>query len=211
VRKLKESSIETAIQIEDSELYHQIGAADRRRAEEAFMELFRRHGSRAVEYATRLMGGDQAKGEDIAQMVWEKIVTIAPQNPRVTHFRAWLLTVVRHTAFRALKKFSNKNELLESKPLDDSEEFKDHPDTQQITVETILVNRVSVQRLYELIDGLPDLQRLAILGWMAEDVSQAELADSLGVSYTGLGVLIHRAKKALEQALQQEARLESQS
>lgn len=175
----------------DVELMKKIARGDSR----AFRELFERHSGKVVGYATRLMGGDAVKAEDISQSAWIKIVKAAPSYEPRADFSAWLFTIVRNTAFNELRSVKREatTEFVEEACAEEA--------LSRESIEEQLIQKNRVEKIQKEMDQLPAQQRLALTVWLTEDVSYDDLAVLLGVSVSSVKSLLFRARKNLEMAL----------
>jgi len=68
--------------------------------EHLIRELYDAHAGMLLGYVRRLLGGDQARAEDVVQetllRAWRHPQALDPDRPGGTSVRAWLLTVARH-------------------------------------------------------------------------------------------------------------------
>jgi RNA polymerase sigma-70 factor (ECF subfamily) len=130
---------------------------------------------------------DPATAEDILQDVFVKI------QSRLDHLRApaklqsWLYLIARNAIIDHYRKTRATSELPESlltEPPEDSSEACELKDA-----------------LRQMIDGLPDVYRDAIVLTEFEGLTQKELADRLGISLSGAKSRVQRAREQLKQLL----------
>ena len=130
---------------------------------------------------------DPATAEDILQDVFVKI------QSRLDHLRApaklpsWLYLIARNAIIDHYRKTRATSELPESlltEPPEDSSEVCELRGA-----------------LRQMIDGLPDIYRDAIVLTEFEGLTQKELADRLGISLSGAKSRVQRAREQLKQML----------
>jgi RNA polymerase sigma-70 factor (ECF subfamily) len=130
---------------------------------------------------------DPATAEDILQDVFVRI------QRRLDHLRApaklqgWLYLIARNAIidhYRTTRKTSELPESLLAEPPTDSAEACELKDA-----------------LRQMIEGLPDAYREAIMLTEFEGLTQKELADRLGISLSGVKSRVQRARGQLKQML----------
>jgi RNA polymerase sigma-70 factor, ECF subfamily len=146
-----------------------------------------------AEFATRLgrfiraRVADPATAEDILQDVFVRI------HQRLDHLRApaklqsWLYLIARNAIIDHYRKTRETSELPESllaKPPEDSSDACELKDA-----------------FRQMIDGLPDLYREAIVLTELEGLTQQELANRLGISLSGAKSRVQRARGQLKRML----------
>jgi len=158
--------------------------------ERALTELMSRHLTRIHRVAARILG-DQALAEDVAQTVFLKTWTMAPNweagNARLL---SWMLRVTTHQCYDMIKKKS---------PIytDDVPEMTDNADMADIQ---IISNETSVQVKHAL-NTLPDRQKTALTLSYYEGLSQKDGADIMDITVGAYESLLVRARKALKNTL----------
>ncbi|MCC7404913.1 MAG: RNA polymerase sigma factor [Bdellovibrionales bacterium] len=175
----------------DDELMQRLAQGDQR----AFAELFERHAGKILGYACRLVG-DQARAEDVSQDVWFRIVKTAPSYQGSGHFIAWAFTLTRNRALNSIRDAKKLDEALAG---GSGDELVDLPDRDDL--EEKIMKLAEVERVKNAIDKLPEVQRVALVSWLTEDLSYDELAAQLGTSVPAVKSLLFRARRSLEQAL----------
>jgi len=158
--------------------------------ERALTELMSRHLTRIHRVAARILG-DQALAEDVAQTVFLKTWTMAPNweagNARLL---SWMLRVTTHQCYDMIKKKS---------PIytDDVPEMTDNADMADIQ---IISNETSVQVKHAL-NTLADRQKTALTLSYYEGLSQKDGADIMDITVGAYESLLVRARKALKNTL----------
>lgn len=179
---------------EDLALMKRVGAGDQR----AFEELLQRHQHAVVGTVARLLGGDVATAEDVAQQVFVKLWKHAANYRPEAKFTTYLYTIVRHMVFnesrrRARKPVVSMEEREESVGFEASDESGASPDGD------LMLKELQV-RVAKEVEKLPEQQRLA-MSMRQEGLSYEEIAEVLDVSVPAIKSVIFRARTTLKSAL----------
>ena len=175
----------------DATLMARIAAGDRR----AFDVFARRHVSKCLAAAQRVLG-NLSDAEDVVQdvllRVWDHATTWRGTEARAT---TWLYRIVVNLCLdRARRKpFA---------PLEDAGDPHDPSPDALARLERAETKR----RVGEAIGRLPERQRAALVLSYFDGLSNAEAAQVLGVSVSGLEALLVRARRALRGRLADENR-----
>ena len=108
--------------------------------------------------------------------------------------RSWLLTIVRHAAYTALRKRGAREQFL------DSEMLEAVPDPAP-NVEQILERAADIEVVRAAIAQLPDEFREVIVLREMENLSYKEVADVVGVPIGTVMSRLARGRRALQQIL----------
>ena len=170
----------------DHELVRLIGSGK----EQAFAELFARHGALVLGYARRFVARQEI-AEEISQDVWVKVVKQA------VHFKGegvvpWLLAITRNASLDFLR--SRDRSSLSFEQLSETREFED---LSRESVEALLVDAERMKELRSALEGLPDAQRAALMMWMTEEMSYEQIARELATSVASVKSLLFRARQTL--------------
>lgn len=153
--------------------------------------LVERLAPRVARYATRLLGGDSAEGEDVAQEALIRLWRAAPGwragEARVT---TWLYRVVTNLVIDRLRARTRRPVV----PLSDGGE--EAPDSAPLP-EARLIAAERRTTLEVALASLPERQRGAVVLRHVEGLSNPEIAAILGTSVEAVESLIARAKRAL--------------
>lgn len=146
---------------------------------------------RVFAHALRLLGGDRAEAEDIAQEAMLRLWRVAPHwrqgEARVT---TWLYRVVANLCTDRLRK-------ARAVALDDVAEPPD--DTPGALSE--IEDRQRVVALNAALDSLPDRQRQAVILRHMEGLGNPEIAEVMDISTEAVESLTARGKRALSATL----------
>jgi RNA polymerase sigma-70 factor, ECF subfamily len=154
--------------IEDAELMRRVGDGDRG----AFEALYDRHAPVVLGVARRMVGGDRAAAEDVAQeaflTLWRSrgayTATLSPP-------RSWLLTLTRNRAIDALRR--RHGQVYE--PLGADHDQRAAPDH----TENEVLLRTDCADLRTALAALPGGQRRVLELSYFSDLSQSEIATEL--------------------------------
>ncbi|MBV8168392.1 MAG: RNA polymerase sigma factor [Alphaproteobacteria bacterium] len=175
----------------DEVLMTRVGQGDR----PAFQVLVQRHLQRSLDLARR-MTANASDAEEVAQEAFLRVWTTASRwRPEGAAFRTWLYRIVVNLCLdRARRKpFA---------PLEDAGDPHDPSPDALARLERAETKR----RVGEAIGRLPERQRAALVLSYFDGLSNAEAAQVLGVSVSGLEALLVRARRALRGRLADENR-----
>ena len=147
------------------------------------------------EYAPRIrrfvlsLSGDAAIAEDITA---ETFVRVWSTRERVRHdtLRAFLFTIARNLFLQGTRGRSRQRELT-----DTAADPSPGPDA-------VAIGRLDLGRVHAALAALDEADRAAILLRAQEDLSYAEIGQSLGITPAAARVRVHRARKRLHLALE---------
>lgn len=176
----------------DGELIAAAAVGDR----SAFERLVMRHAAAVLRLAT-IVTGDPVSAEDAAQQAFLSAFRDAKSFRAEASFRAWLLTITRHAAYRVSKKQS-REEPMGDEPLMplglEAGWGSDDPEALAIAAE----RRDLLQRALESLSAA-DQEVLALRD--IEGLHGAEAAEVLGIGERALKSRLHRARLRLAVAL----------
>ena len=171
----------------------------------AFEELVLRYQARLVTILRHLVG-DADQAEDLAQEVFMRVYRSRKSYEPGAKFATWLFTIANHAAANALRTRSRRPEVMLSPlesgatgvtPLDVMLQASSGlmPARQLANAEIRDVVRVAIESLNER-------QRLAVLLNKFENMSYADIADTMNLSTQAVKSLLSRARVNLHQVLQ---------
>jgi RNA polymerase sigma-70 factor (ECF subfamily) len=155
----------------------------------AFRILSRRHVGAASALARRIVGND-AVAEELVQEAFLRVWLNAPRWRPDAAFRTWLYRIVINLCLNERRRPSTSPLGIAGDPPDPTPP----PDAE-------LAIRERDKVVADAIAALPARQRAAIVLTYHQGLSNAEAADALDTSVSGLETLLVRAKRALRAAL----------
>jgi RNA polymerase sigma-70 factor (ECF subfamily) len=176
-------------QLSDEQLLQRAGDGDAA----AFTELVRRHHRALIQFAYRLLGGrDMHAAEDLAQHVfleaWKRAADFEPRAKVTT----WLFRIATNACL-------NRRRYLRPRiaaPLDAdiASPAADGPAN--------VVGEEASHSVRTAIAALPDQQRAVIVLRHYHDLSYAQIAEIIGSSPAAVDSMLHRARAALRDQLE---------
>ena len=170
---------------------HELMARVARGDQGAFRALSRRHAGAALGLA-RTIVGNEAVAEELVQEAFLRVWLHAPRWRPDAAFRTWLYRIVINLCL-------NEKRRTSPLPLDAAGD----PADPAPGAETKLAERERDRLVAAAVAALPARQRAAIVLTYTRGLSNAEAADMLDTSVSGLETLLVRAKRALRSALDQ--------
>ncbi len=173
--------------ISDEALLVAYGNGDR----QAALALTTRLTPRVLGHACRMLGGDRAEAEDVAQEAMLRLWRQAPHwrqgEARVT---TWLYRVVSNLCTDRLRKRRHLDIAAIPEPEDAAAPVCER-----------LMERDRARALQRALSALPERQRLAVSLRHVEGLANPEIAEILEVSVEAVESLTARGKRALARAL----------
>jgi RNA polymerase sigma-70 factor (ECF subfamily) len=161
---------------------------------DAWGELYREFAPAIFRFCRRAMP-TREDAEDATMDIFIKVRQKLSQYDASRPFRAWLYTVAANHCWDLLRRRKVRQDLetgdVESMPLE-------HPDPGQL--EKLIEQRTS-QEVRRALDQLPARSRMALVLRYYSDMSYDEIAETLGVRRTFVGVVLLRARHQLREIL----------
>lgn len=146
-----------------------------------------------IHYALRLTGNlDRAR--DVVQDTFLKLCR-QPINSFDGNLARWLFTVCRNGAFDLQRK---------ERRMATAAELSERPSTANQSSEATVITRDSAERVFRMLDQLPDNQQEVVRLKFQNEMTYQEIAEVTGLSVTNVGFLLHTALKRLRELLQRE-------
>ena len=174
----------------DRDLAARAGRGD----EQAFAELYDRHAAGLLAFASQYVG-DRAAAEDVVQQTFLAAYRVLSAGTEIEHPRAWLYHVARNNSLTTIRDRgpAGVDAVLAA-------ELHDRAAAVPVQVE----RREALQEVVRDIVALPAEQRAALALYELGDLSQAEIADTLGCKPARVKALVFQARASL--VTQREAR-----
>ncbi len=161
---------------------------------EAWGELYRRHAPAIYRFCRRAMP-TREDAEDATMDIFIKVRQKLSQYDLSRPFGAWLYTVAANHCWDLLRRRKLRQGLetgeLENMPLE-------HPDPGQLEK---LIEQRTGQEVRRALDQLPGRSRMALVLRYYADMSYEDIAATLGVRRTFVGVVLLRARHQLRDIL----------
>jgi RNA polymerase sigma factor (sigma-70 family) len=162
---------------------------------EAWGELYREHAPAIFRFCRRAMP-TREDAEDATMDIFIKIRQKLSQYDETRPFTAWLYTVAANHCWDLLRRRKLRQDLetgeVENMPLE-------HPDPGQLEQ---LIEKRSSQEVRRALDKLRTRSRMALVLRYYADMSYEDIADTLGVRRTFVGVVLLRARHELRAILE---------
>lgn len=146
----------------------------------------------------RKMLGNSADADDLLQETLMRMAAALPTLEATTATRSWAFRIATHAAIDHIRK-NKRASLVEFTEDHDRGHDRCVPDEED-RIELDEMNSC----VREVIDSLPPDYRAAIVLFSLEGRSVAETAEILGITTGAAKVRLHRARKRLKQALDQQ-------
>jgi RNA polymerase sigma factor (sigma-70 family) len=161
---------------------------------EAWGELYRQYAPAIFRFCRRAMP-TREDAEDATMDIFIKVRQKLSQYDSSRPFSAWLYTVAANHCWDLLRRRKLRQDLetgeVENMPLE-------HPDPGQLDQ---LIERRSGQEVRRALDKLPARSRMALVLRYYSDMSYDDIAATLGVRRTFVGVVLLRARHQLREIL----------
>jgi RNA polymerase sigma factor (sigma-70 family) len=167
----------------DGDLLGRVRAGDTR----AFDTLVRRHVKPAVRLATRLLGGDDAAGEDVVQDSFIAVLESVDAFDLKRPFAPWFYRIVANRCANVRRTRSREATETLSRSL---ESGRPRPDREA-------ARGALRSRLRAGLERLPDRQREVLMLYDVEGFAGAEIAEMLEISPVTVRWHLHQARAAM--------------
>lgn len=160
----------------------------------AARELASRHLPRVMGFAARMLGGDRAEAEDVAQEAMLRLWRIAPEwRQGEAKVSTWLYRVVTNLCTDRLRGQKRRRAV----GLDDAPDVEDGARS----VEASLVENDRINALHAALETLPDRQRQAVVLRHIEGLTNPEIAEVMEIGIEAVESLTARGKRSLTAAM----------
>ena len=148
------------------------------------------------------MLGDESDAEDIAQQVFLRVWKSASRYEPTAKFTTWLFKITRNLVFNELRRRRRHPTQSMDSASEDDRPFQ-APDPGAKPPDTSLLDDEMQAAIQRAIDGLPEIQRMAIILRRYDDVSYEEIAEILDLSVPAVKSVLFRARTELREKLKQ--------
>jgi len=169
----------------------------------AFQQLFHKHSPAVVNFAFRFVGS-QARAEEIAQEVFLQVYRWQHRYEPKAKFSTWLFKIAHNHCLNEVRK-GEYRVALESFDLpndfEGEERERNLPDPTLAKGEDILAAKEAADRIQQILQRIPESQRMALLLSRMEGMSYQEVAEVLGSTEKAVKSLVFRATQSLKEGL----------
>lgn len=167
----------------------------------AFEQLVDRNKQQMFSLAYRFLGNYQ-DAEDVAQESFIKIYNAAKAYKPLSKFTTWMYKICRNTCIKKLRhKNPNTISLSDYKRSHDNNSGIDLEDVRSDKPLESLLVREKAQVVKEVIDALPERQKLAVILYRYQNCSYEQIAEIMSCSAKAVKSILHRARLNLKDVL----------
>lgn len=166
----------------------------------AFEELIEAHQHRVIGTVAKMLG-DETDAEDIAQQVFVRIWRSAPRYQPTAKFTTWLFKITRNLVFNELRRRKRHPAYSLDRSAEEDEPPLQLADQSSKEPDTVLLDEEMQTAIQRAIDGLPEVQRMAIILRRYDDISYEEIGEILALSVPAVKSVIFRARTELREKL----------
>ncbi len=164
-----------------------------------FSAIYRDYYPKIVGYLRRLVG--ELEAEDAAQETFVKVNRSLEGFRGESSLSTWIYRIATNTAMDHLRRPSSRNmRSVEVREPDGGEE-SGPADTTPLH-DALLIRKDMNECIRGIVDGLPEGCRMVLVLSEFEGLSNAEIAEILGVSLDTVKIRLHRARARLRKALE---------
>jgi len=146
--------------------------------------------------------GDRTQAKDLAQEVFLRVWQTAKSYEPKAKFTTWTYRIATNLCFNELKAARRRRWFPFYRSEEDNENaVEDTYSDGSPTAEDLLLAKERSRQISQVLQGLPDNQRMALVLKRYDDLSYEEIARILGCSVSAVESLLVRAKKALQEKL----------
>jgi RNA polymerase sigma-70 factor (ECF subfamily) len=160
----------------------------------AFTQLVETYQKPVYNLCYRMLGEPET-AEDAAQETFLRAYQHLDRYDAKRPFATWLLSIAAHYCIDRLRR--RKFSMFSIDEDDDEGAPFELPDTDAPNPERESVRREDHERLHDILASLDELDRAAIVMRYWNNVSEVEIADSLGLTVSAVKSRLHRARLAL--------------
>jgi RNA polymerase sigma-70 factor (ECF subfamily) len=171
--------------------------------EAAFVDLFRKHSPRLMQFVRRHVGND-AVAEELAQDVFVQMYKARGRYRPEARFSTWLYTIATNLCLNERRRAEHQLRVWPNRPgADERAEDVDPPDRAAATVEQEVAGRELEGRLRFALQRLPPKQRAALLLSRVDGLAYRDVGEVLGCTEGAVKALLFRATQSLKRDLQE--------
>ena len=168
-----------------------------------FSAIYAEYRPKIVGYLRRLVG--DADAEDVAQEVFVKVSRSLDNFRGDSSLSTWIYRIATNAATDHLRKPSSRQAFPatggppdDEAPADDSEALDDGTPV----LDTLLIRKDMNECIRGIVDSLPENYRTVVVLGEIEGLTNAEIAEVLGISLDTVKIRLHRARVRLKKELE---------
>lgn len=139
---------------------------------------------------------DEEAAMDMLQETYLEISKSIGQLRQDEDFLSWAAVIANRKCFSYLKK--NREILLEQRENEGEEFFETIPDDELFIPESIFQDREKRKLIREIIDGLSDMQRLCVICYYYNEMTQEQIGEELQIPLNTVKSHLNRAKHKIK-------------
>ena len=143
---------------------------------------------------------DEETAQDVLQDVYMEMLKNLGQLRNPEDFLGWAAVIANRKCF-ALLKTRNRELLTYEGEGEQTELLETIADNEEFIPESFIQNKEKQRLVREIIDGLTDMQRLCVISFYYNQMSQEEIAQELGIPVNTVKSHLNRAKEKIKAAV----------
>lgn len=170
---------------------------------EAYEQIVQAYRRPVLGIIYRYLGHGAMDAEDLAQDVFLRAWRARERYRPEAKFKTWLFRIVTNRCLNYIRDNKKKRALSLSGGAggDDEGTGIEVADTSSPTASEGAIGKEVADAIHDAVERLPDSQRLAILLSRFEEMSHAEIAETMGLTEKGVKSLLFRARENLRRIL----------
>jgi RNA polymerase sigma-70 factor (ECF subfamily) len=169
---------------------------------DAFEILVNRHQTSVLNLIYRFIG-DRTQAKDLAQEVFIRVWKSAKSYEPKAKFTTWIYKITTNLCINELKSARRRRWFSFHRPDEDSENsMEDSISDGSPNAEELLLAKERNSQILDVLQNLPDNQRMALILKRYDDLSYQEISQILGCSVSAVESLLVRAKRTLQEKLE---------
>ena len=163
--------------------------------------LVNRHQTSVLNLIYRFVG-DRTQAKDLAQEVFIRVWRAAKTYKPDAKFTTWLYRITANLCFNELKSARRRRWFQFRRSNEDNEgSIEETFSDGSPTAEDLLLEKERSRQISDVLQSLPDNQRMALVLRRYDDLSYEEIARILNCSVSAVESLLVRAKRTLQEKL----------
>jgi RNA polymerase sigma-70 factor (ECF subfamily) len=168
---------------------------------DAFEILVNRHQTSVLNLIYRFIG-DRTQAKDLAQEVFIRVWQSAKSYEPKAKFTTWIYKITTNLCINELKSARRRRWFSFHRSDEDSENsIEDSISNGSMNAEDLLLAKERSSQISDVLQSLPDNQRMALILKRYDYLSYYEIAQILGCSVSAVESLLVRAKRNLQKKL----------